>query len=192
VNQVVALMKRTFSLNDQQAWAMVDWEYKIAKGSKTPGSTRPGRADIVFSTDGFAGSLGLPKVTFIWELKSDGPGRQSEAAMEVQHYIRAYTAAHKDHPGFVLPGLPIDPATVSLGSGKLKVYSPNRSTATPDGAILYGRDNSQVRNPIRIPDLSPDLGGAGGMAAILAAIWAAGRRGGGVGPPVREPGLAVP
>jgi len=197
--QVVAKMKQLFPmLTDAQAWDMVDTESGIPGGSKKPapaGAKKArGAVDVIFSTTAFASALGLPNITFIWELKSDGGGgpalsaeRQAEAASNVQHYVKAYRAAFPNG-GWVLPGLPIDPGTAGLpAGGRLTVYSPNPSVLKPDGAILYNTYDARVRNPIRIPDLAPDLGGLG-FAAFLAALWAASRRGGG-SRPVPQPGL---
>src|SRR5262249_25603665 len=126
-----------------------------------------GRADIVFSRG---------KITYIWELKSDGEGRQAEAAGEVQHYIQYYKGAHPN-AGIVEPGPPIEPASEPLGTGRLKVYSPNPSRADADGAILYGRDDGRrTPQPERPPDWSP-YGWFLGSAAIMAAIAAAARGG---------------
>ncbi|TMC11040.1 MAG: RHS repeat-associated core domain-containing protein, partial [Chloroflexi bacterium] len=198
--QVVARMLQVFpTLTDAQAWDMVDTESGIPGGSKkpVPAGTKKARGavDVIFSTSAFASALGLPDVTFIWELKSDGGNpalaakRQAEAASNVQHYIKAYRAANPG-TGLVLPGVPIDPGTAALpGGGGLRVYSPNPSVFYPDGAILYNTYDARVRNPVRIPDLAPDLGGSMAFAALLAALAAAGRRGGG-GRPVPQPGLA--
>jgi hypothetical protein len=199
--QVVKKMMKLFpTLTNAELWDMVDTESGIPGGTKSKkpvptGAQKPrGSVDVIFSTTAYASALGLPPVTFIWELKSDGDGgpalvaeRQAEAASNVQHYIKAYRTVHPG-AGFVSPGPEIDPASGPLPlGGALTVYSPNGSAWSPDGAILYHTSDSSVRNPIRIPDLSPDLGGLG-FAAILAALAAAGRRGGG-SRPIPQPGL---